>query len=109
MSEVQSAESPGSGWPQWLAAAGGFVLGWILDWFTVAVAFVVSLSQPYDNAIVYVLIGGALIGVPLVFLLALSMPRFRYPFVIGVAAGTVVASGLCTTTFVAGGGGDEQA
>lgn len=79
----------------WGDAAKGGCLGAILQWVAIALGLTVGVGIGGDSTIGAVLVW---VGIPIVCALLLVHPRTRRTgaaFLIGVAVGSIVGSGLC--------------
>ena len=89
---------------QWGAAVGGFALGFVVDWLVIAVTVVAAYAtwgETAPSAAQWVLLPVAFVVVPVVAGVG-ALRRLRVPFVVGLALGAVVGSGVCAGTWVAG-------
>lgn len=79
----------------WADAARGGCLGAILQWVAIGLGLTIAVGSGGDSTIGTVLVW---VGIPIACALLLVHPRTRRTgaaFLIGVAVGSIVGSGLC--------------
>jgi uncharacterized membrane protein required for colicin V production len=87
------------------AAPGGFLLGVVTTWLVAALVGILGYVSQGDHATTttdYVVIGLALLVVPVAALVVVVSARVRTWYLIGFAVGSIVGSGVCTSLSLAG-------